>query len=127
MRRAGPVAALVVVAGLFALALFGVRHSMQQRRVRAERAFREATQCVLGSPLAATETGPRGCAEPARAAQRAVLELPEHARRQLELAAALGELAEVLQAGNDTRLAGTLNRVLAGGSALGWHSAANPR
>jgi hypothetical protein len=130
-----------VVAGLFALASFGVRRAMQQRRARAERAWSNVAQCVLGAPLAATEASatrllqvrrampdthgvgdwPRACAGPARAAQRAVLELPEHARRELELAAALGEVAEASEGASDARLASALARVLDGGSTLGWH------
>ena len=142
LRRACRVGALLVVALSFALAIFGVRRAMQARRVRAERAWSDVAQCVLGHPLGSNESSasrlahvrqalfnargasswPAACVGTAHAAQRAVLELPEHARRELELAAALGEVADALETANDTRLARALDRALSEGSMFGWHA-----
>jgi hypothetical protein len=134
------VTALVVVAGLFAYAALSVRHAVQGRRLRAERAWNDATQCLLGAPLGPTESSgsrlvrmrqasakaaasswPRACAAVARAAEQAALDLPEHKREQFELASSLHDLAQALDSGNDARLPNALDRVRSQGSVLGFH------
>ena len=105
---------------------------MQERRERAEQAFRAARECVtrIAIPdggLACAEQSScarteelRRCSKTARAAAELSLELPEHNSRQLELQAALDELVNALESGNGHRLSSAIERASRAGSALGW-------
>ena len=126
-----------------AWAVLSLRHAVEQRRVRAERAWNDTTQCVRGAPLEPSETltfrvqhirqallnapgvgaplpWPKRCAETARAASQAALELPEHTRPQFELAAELGELANVIATGNEARFVDAISLSLQDGARLGF-------
>jgi len=103
--------------------VLAVRSSMQERRQRAEQAWRDAGQCALecaAEPSATRAEAFHRCSGTARAAAELSLELPEHGRQQLELQAALGELVSALDSGNEQRLASAIDRSSHAGSALGW-------
>lgn len=103
--------------------MLAVRGSMQGRRQRAEQAWRDAGQCALAcaaEPSAAHAEALRRCSGTVRMAAELALELPEHGRQQLELAAALGELLSALESGNEQRLSSAIERSSRAGSALGW-------
>ncbi|HEY0462980.1 MAG TPA: hypothetical protein VGC79_02175 [Polyangiaceae bacterium] len=96
---------------------------MQQRRARAQSAFREAQGCALAclqSPSAVRAQQLRRCSGTARSAAESALELPEHNGQQLELQAALEELVSALESGDEQRLASAIERSARAGSALGW-------
>lgn len=118
---AGRIAAFAVVFGLVAGAVYGVRHAMHERRVHAEQAFRDTLAC-----LHTARARPRGCLATARNAAQTVLDLPEHGRRELELSAALSELATALEAGDEARLSSAVARATSQGVALNWRATPTP-
>jgi hypothetical protein len=96
---------------------------MQERRARAEQAWRAAHECVLtcaAAARAACTEKLRQCSGTVHRAAELCLELPEHSQTQLELRAALDELVGAIESGNDQRLASALDRSWHAGSALGW-------
>jgi hypothetical protein len=120
---AGRIAAGIVVLALLSTAVLAVRGAMQERRERAEQAWREARQCVLACaerPSLGRSVALRQCRERAQRAAELSLELPEHSGQQLELRAALDELVSAIDGGNDQRLASAIERSSRAGDALGW-------
>ncbi|MEI9936087.1 MAG: hypothetical protein WDO69_02565 [Pseudomonadota bacterium] len=96
---------------------------MQERRARAEQAWRDARECVLAceqGPSSAREGELGHCRGAARDAAELSLELPEHGPRQLELRAALDQLVSALESGNEQQLSSAIERAARAGSALGW-------
>jgi len=65
----------------------------------------------------------RQCSRAARDAAELALELPEHGGTQLELQAALGELASALESGKEARCSIALDRISHASGALGWRPA----
>lgn len=117
----GRIVAGVVVLTLLSTAVLAVRGAMQERRERAEQAFRAALACAARPSLGRTEEL-RQCSKAARVAAESSLELPEHNSRQLEIRAALDELVGALESGNGHRLASAIERSSRAGSALGWQA-----
>jgi hypothetical protein len=109
---------------LLSTATLAVRGAMEQRRGRAEQAWREASVCVLvaleSAPSARTNEL-RLCSRSAADAAQFALEMPEHGERQWELQAALDELVRALESGDEHRLSDAIARSSRAGSALGWH------
>jgi hypothetical protein len=115
-----------VVLALLSVAILAERSAMGERRARAEHAFRKARQCALEcleSSLPPGTSQRRQCSDAARSAAESALELPEHRGPELELEAALTELALALEAEDahsGPRLSSALARTSRAGSALGW-------
>jgi len=102
---------------------------MQGRRARAERAFRDARECVFAcaaAPSSVRTQQLRQCSATARSAAESALELPEHDGPQLELQAALDELVSALDSGDESRLSSASERAARAGSALGWRVGHTP-
>jgi len=117
------IAAGLVVLALLSTATLAVRGAMQERRGRAEQAFRLARQCALtcaASPSSTRASEQAKCRETASNAAELSLEMPEHDGLQLELQAALDELAHALESGDGQRLTMAIDRCTRAGSALGW-------
>lgn len=117
------IAAGIVALALLSTAVSAVRSAMQERREHAEHAFRDAWACVLAGmdgPSAARTAALRQCGGTARSAAEFALEMPEHGSQQLELRAALGELAGALDSGDEQQLSSAVERSSRAGSALGW-------
>jgi len=121
---AGRIAAGIVVLALLCTAVLAVRGAMQERRERAEQAWRDTRECMLacaeGPNSLARTAALRQCSGTARSAAELLLELPEHSSRQMELRAALDELVSAIESGNERRLASAIERSSSAGSALGW-------
>lgn len=120
---AGRIAAGIVVLALLSTATLAVRGAMQERRERAEQAWRDARECALACaepPRSTRNEELRQCARIARHAAELSLELPEHSGQQLELQAALDELVNALDGGNEQHLSSAIERASRAGSALGW-------
>jgi len=114
---------------LLSTATLAVRGAMEERRGRAEQAWREASLCVLTAMAQANSARPnelRLCARTARDAAELALEMPEHGEKQWALRAALEELAHALESDDEHRLSSALDRSSSAGNALGWR-AASPR
>ncbi len=119
----GRIAAGIVVLALLSSGVLAVRGAMQERRARAEQAWRDARECLLAGtdgPSSLRVAALRQCTGRARNASELSLELPEHGSRQLELRAALDELVGAIENGNEQRLASARERSLRAGGALGW-------
>ncbi|HYQ26014.1 MAG TPA: hypothetical protein VER04_02310 [Polyangiaceae bacterium] len=117
------IAAGILVLVLLSTAVSAVRGAMQQRRERAERAFLEASTCVLAGldgPSSARPAALLQCGEMARAAADLSLELPDRGSRQLELRAALDELVHALEGNDGRQLSSAVERATRAGGALGW-------
>ena len=119
MSVTGRLAAGIVVLVLLSAAVLAVRGAMQQRRARAERAWHDALSCVERSDASAARTRCTGMVQGAVASS---FELPEHGARELELQAALGELASALGNASPEPLAFALARTARAGRALGWRA-----
>src|SRR4051794_38822410 len=95
LNIAGRIAAGVVVLALLSTATLAVRGAMEERRGRAEQAWREASRCALtamaraNSAHSAQANELRLCARTARDAADLALEMPEHGEKQWALQAAL--------------------------------------
>lgn len=113
-------AALVVVA-LLGTAVLAVRGAMQDRRTRVEQAFRDARQCALAYTANPRQPSKlRECSGAARNAAELSSEMPEHGGQELELQAALAELAHAMDSGDTHRLPSAIDRLSRAGRALGW-------
>jgi len=113
----------MVVVALLSTALLAVRGAMADRRARAEQAFREARRCAIAyarSPHSAQPTELRACRGAVANAAELSLEMPEHNQTQLELGAALDELAQAIDSGDAQKLSSAIDRSSRAGSALGW-------
>ncbi|HET7538865.1 MAG TPA: hypothetical protein VFK05_03310 [Polyangiaceae bacterium] len=114
-----------MVLALLSTAILAERSAMGERRTRAEQAFRRARKCALAclerhspSPVESR----RQCSEAAHSAAEASWELPERNAQQLELQAALDELARALEGEDEQRLSSALARSSRAGNALGWRN-----
>ena len=96
---------------------------MQERRILAEQAWRNARKCALacaeGAGTARSEARQQ-CSRTARNAAELSLELPEHSGQQLEFQAALDELANAIEGGDEQRLSNAIERSSRAGRVLGW-------
>ena len=99
---------------------------MRERRSRAERAWDDTRECLAlhaGAAGSARIGQLRQCSGAARDAAELALELPEHGSTQLEVQAALAELANALENGNEARSTVALDRISRAGGALRWRPA----
>jgi hypothetical protein len=108
---------------LLSTAILAVRNAMQERRARAERAWRDALECLLAPPSVPSSARTpelRQCRATIRRAAELSVELPEHGGTQLELRAALDELVSAIESSNERQLASARDRSARAGGALGW-------
>jgi len=117
------IAGIVVVFVLLSTAVLAVRGAMRERRERAEGAWREARMCALSCASKSSDARAKDlqqCRETARSAAEFSMEMPELDGHQLELRAALDELVQAIEAGDQHRLSSAIERSTRAGSALGW-------
>lgn len=110
---------------LLSAAILAERAALHDRRTRARHAFDRARQCALeclGNARSPHASLRRQCSETARSAAEWSWELPEHNGQQLELHAALDELARALEGQDEQRLASAVARSARAGNALGWRT-----